>query len=118
MGPPLGWPRWLRPARARPASQREALPPLPPEESLTPAPSFTELVHRFDLLLLEGAAILGMGADDLASGAGDGPGYETLEEAFAAFGMDADAYAAEQSLLGLRLDQPDPVGSKASHAEG
>ena len=79
-------------------------------------PSFKELQQRFDSLLLEGAALLNMSADELASGGDECEGYETLEEAFAALGMDAGAYAIEQSLVGLKVD--DPATSKTSHMAG
>ena len=79
-------------------------------------PSFKELQQRFDSLLLEGAALLNMSADELASGGDECEGYETLEEAFAALGMDAGAYAIEQSLVGLKVD--DPATSKTSLMAG
>ena len=44
-----------------------------------------------------------MSADELTNGGDECAGYETLEEAFAALGMDADAYAVAQSLVGLTI---------------
>ena len=66
-------------------------------------PNFKELTERFDSLLLEGAELLNMSADELTNGGDECAGYETLEEAFAALGMDADAYAVAQSLMGLTI---------------
>ena len=78
----------------------------PPAADQTAVSSFTELSERFSALLLESAELFApVSLDELASGAGtDESADEVLRAALASLGMDADYYAAEQTLVGLTVE--------------
>ena len=79
----------------------------PPAAGQTAVSSFTELSERFSALLLESAELFApVSLDEFASGAGtDESADEVLRAALASLGMDADYYAAEQTLVGLTLEK-------------
>ena len=117
---PGGSPQTGEPHRFPPAAEEprlvEASPPINTSRTITHnEPSFSELAERFDALLLEGAELLGITRAELSSGADTSESVdELLQAAFDAFGLEVDAYTAEQSLLGLNLNEP--TASKAMPA--